>query len=556
MKASISNTWLLMLIVIFTFIFAGYMAVTISYTHAFKLKNEALTIVEKHRGMTNKVGENIQSSINPGETVVGKLGTLQTINAYLVGMSYKIKHHCPSPDNSVSGYTDVSEWYGVKDLNVDSSVSVDKNPHGNNYYYCFARVEKNTGNGRKISYYRLVFFYKLEIPILGDLHTFEIDGITNNIVEDSFAYVGGGGLGIAEPPAPTVYNFFKSNSAGFVSKCGTASDSNSIPSTCLEAGFDVTIDHKTGNRVYLKKELNGAAPATDSCDMTGWSTDFTGIQGISYYQDRNLLSPIDGAVQGNLPTYSIFTIQGIRTTDSMWLIKILGNDKCFLINSKASGKWDVFVNAAQYIPEVTWDIKNLYDSSYHFLDNEVITDLTHKTLYGNGYSNSWVPLNPEMASKLKTAAARANEAGRTIVVNDAYRPKNVSLYAYNKVNIASIGRTAQLFSPYGISWFVALSNSAHNCGEAVDATLAGAHMPTGMTEVDKRAAIRSNSGAARTNVIFDVSDSIKSNYDVIQLRSFMLSSGLYDLKSEWWHFQLRTSNCTAAQPEQALWSLV
>ena len=257
MKASISNTWLLMLIVIFTFIFAGYMAVTISYTHAFKLKNEALTIVEKHRGMTNKVGENIQSSINPGETVVGKLGTLQTINAYLVGMSYKIKHHCPSPDNAVSGYTDVSEWYGVKDLNVDSSVSVDKNPRGNNYYYCFARVEKNTGNGRKISYYRLVFFYKLEIPILGDLHTFEIDGITNNIVEDSFAYVGGGGLGIAEPPAPTVYNFFKSNSAGFVSKCGTASDSNSIPSTCLEAGFDVTIDHKTGNRVYLKKESIG-----------------------------------------------------------------------------------------------------------------------------------------------------------------------------------------------------------------------------------------------------------------------------------------------------------
>ena len=555
MKASISNTWLLMLIVIFTFIFAGYMAVTISYTHAFKLKNEALTIVEKHRGMTNKVGENIQSSINPGETVVGKLGTLQTINAYLVGMSYKIKHHCPSPDNAVSGYTDVSEWYGVKDLNVDSSVSVDKNPHGNNYYYCFARVEKNTGNGRKISYYRLVFFYKLEIPILGDLHTFEIDGITNNIVEDSFAYVGGGVLGIAEPPAPTVYNFFKSNSAGFVSKCGTASDSNSIPSTCLEAGFDVTIDHKTGNRVYLKKELNGAAPATYSCDMTGWSTDFTGIQGISYYQDRNLLSPIDGAVQGNLPTYSIFTIQGIRTTDSMWLIKIPGNDKCFLINSKASGKWDVFVNAAQYIPEVTWDIKNLYDSSYHFYNSE-IPGLTHARLYGNGYSNSWVPLNPEMASKLKAAAAAANTASRTIVVHDAYRPKNVTDYAFNLVKAAARGREYELFYPYDVSWFAARNNSAHNCGEAVDVTLAGANMPTSITEVDKYAAIRPNSGANRTNIIFDVSDSIKSNYHVIQLRSFMLSSGLYDLKSEWWHFQLRTSNCTAAQPEQALWSLV
>jgi len=559
MKASFSNTWLLMLIVIFTFIFAGYMAVTISYTHAFKLKNEALTIVEKHRGMTNKVGVSLPSSINPGETVTGNLGTLQTINAYLVGMSYKIKYHCPSSDNNISGYTDVSEWYGVRDLNVDSSVSVDKNPSGNNYYYCYAKVVKNTGNGRKLSYYRLVFFYRLEVPILGDLHTFEIDGITNNIVEDTYAYGDGGGHGISDPPAPTVYEFFKPNSAGVVSKCGTGTNNTSIPASCLEVGYDVSIDYKSGNRVYLKKVLNGAAPATDTCDMTGWSSDFTGIQGISYYQDRNLLSPIDGAVKGNLAAYTIFTIQGIRTTDSMWLIKLDGDDKCYLINSKNSGQWDVFVNAAQYIPEVTWDIKNLNDSSYHFLDNEDIPGLSHAKLYGGGYTNSWVPLNPEMASKLKAAAAYVNSAGKRIVVNDAYRPKRVSDYAFTKVNVASIGRTATLFSPYNISLFAAMSNSAHNCGQAVDATIQGAAMPTGITEVDKRAVIRSNSGPTRLTGVGNVNNilpALHSNSDLILLRRAMMSAGLYDLKSEWWHFQSSSSNCATARPEQALWSLV
>ena len=45
MKNAISNVWLLGMVILFILLFSGYLAVSISYSKVFKIKNEVLTII-------------------------------------------------------------------------------------------------------------------------------------------------------------------------------------------------------------------------------------------------------------------------------------------------------------------------------------------------------------------------------------------------------------------------------------------------------------------------------------------------------------------------------
>lgn len=166
MKNAISNVWLLGMIVLFILMFSGYLAVSISYSKVFKIKNEMLTIIEKHDGITNKTGKSMESKVKSGTTVTGNFGTLQTINLFLLGSSYNTKGTCPA------GYC------GVDDLAYNKKVSYSKNK--GKYYYCF-RKEKMWGAENDAAYYDVVVFYKFNLPVIGDILTFEIDGKTSKI---------------------------------------------------------------------------------------------------------------------------------------------------------------------------------------------------------------------------------------------------------------------------------------------------------------------------------------------------------------------------------------
>mgnify|MGYP003307345973 CR=1 FL=1 len=68
MKTAVSSTWIYGLVITFILVFAGYLAFTINYSTAFKVKNEMVTIIEKHKGMTNSSGNSVKSIIVPGKT--------------------------------------------------------------------------------------------------------------------------------------------------------------------------------------------------------------------------------------------------------------------------------------------------------------------------------------------------------------------------------------------------------------------------------------------------------------------------------------------------------
>lgn len=179
MKNAISNIWLLGLVVLFIFVFSGYLAITISYSNAFKIKNEVIGIIERHNGMSQGQSASVKSISGNGQ--VTDVSAMETINLYLYGMAYKTRGTCPN---------DGRQWYGATTL-VEGArpvVTYESYVPGRLYYYCFAKSPSDYGSKRQLDtfYYDVVIFYRLELPVfgfpgLGNLFTFRIEGTTNDI---------------------------------------------------------------------------------------------------------------------------------------------------------------------------------------------------------------------------------------------------------------------------------------------------------------------------------------------------------------------------------------
>lgn len=138
MKSSIGLTWTFGLIVGFILLFSSFITLSLNYTTAFRVKNEALGIIEKYEGYTSN-----------SKTV---------IDNYLSSSGYKTKGKCPD------GYTGV-ESYGENEEIAASNKQ---------YYYCISRDVST-------SVYTLILFYRFNLPILGDIMVFEIRGVSNQI---------------------------------------------------------------------------------------------------------------------------------------------------------------------------------------------------------------------------------------------------------------------------------------------------------------------------------------------------------------------------------------
>ncbi len=156
MREAIGGTWITQLIIIFMLVFVAFLALALNYTKAFKVKNEILTIIEKREGITT--GEN---------------STIALINNYLKNNAYRVQKNCEVGS------------YGVASL--DSPTITEVRNKSVKYYYCISKMKSptsnyptNNNNKGKVFYKVDIFFY-FNLPVLGDLFTFDISGSTNNI---------------------------------------------------------------------------------------------------------------------------------------------------------------------------------------------------------------------------------------------------------------------------------------------------------------------------------------------------------------------------------------
>lgn len=146
MRETVGNTFIIKLVVIFTFLFACFLSLAITYNKVFKLKNEVMTIVEKYEGVNDKA--------------------LTVINNYLYTVGYTTKGKCPE------GYKGISDYNSTTPVDVSSSEK---------YYYCYRELYDNDNNNIKYKKYDVVFFYRFNLPVIGDIITFKITGQTKNI---------------------------------------------------------------------------------------------------------------------------------------------------------------------------------------------------------------------------------------------------------------------------------------------------------------------------------------------------------------------------------------
>ncbi len=141
MRESIGSTWVFMIVISFTLIFAGFLVLVLSYSKVYKIKNEMTSILEKYEGLTTESSE--------------------IINEYLTNANYRTKGICPSGS------------YASEDLKSTDIVS----DTSKKYYYCIENRLNKSGN----VVFKVTLFYDFNLPLFGQLMKYTIVGDTYGI---------------------------------------------------------------------------------------------------------------------------------------------------------------------------------------------------------------------------------------------------------------------------------------------------------------------------------------------------------------------------------------
>lgn len=141
MREAIGGTWLFGLVITFIVLFASFLAVSINYSKAFNVKNNIVDLISKYEG--------------------NNCGARKKIGTYLKDVGYLVPGKCEA---------------GYDGYNLDGS-KVNSNSKA---YYCVSSDE-NVGTVLTKKYYRVLVFFRIDLPMIGDLTTFKIKGETESI---------------------------------------------------------------------------------------------------------------------------------------------------------------------------------------------------------------------------------------------------------------------------------------------------------------------------------------------------------------------------------------
>ena len=138
MKDAVGGTWLFQIAIVFIILFAGYLALSVNYSKAFKVKNELLSIIERNEGVTDNAQREILTYIrNNNHSVTGR-------------------------------------------CNDDKDGTPYEKENNTKALYCVKGTCIENTNFKK-AYYKITVFFKLDLPYLGDLFTFKVQGETPQI---------------------------------------------------------------------------------------------------------------------------------------------------------------------------------------------------------------------------------------------------------------------------------------------------------------------------------------------------------------------------------------
>lgn len=160
MREAIGGTWLFQIVIVFVLLFSGFMCLTINQSKAFNVKDRIIQTIQSYDG------------IDLNSQCTGSGGALCEIASYLIDSAYRTTGDCRK-ESEKDGVT----YYGFTKEGKTSN---------NNAAFCVAKVVSETSNSYSaelpsVSYYRVVVFYQLDLPIFHDLFNFKIKGDTRTI---------------------------------------------------------------------------------------------------------------------------------------------------------------------------------------------------------------------------------------------------------------------------------------------------------------------------------------------------------------------------------------
>ncbi len=150
MREAIGGTWLLGFVVIFIVLFSGYLAVSINYTKAFKIKNKIISIIEENEGFT------------------------ESLNADLNALSKTELDKDESVQAEIFKYLKAIGYYNTSDVNCDA----DEQEYDNGY--CIKAVTTDSGS----AYYKVKTFIKFNLDMVNISVQIPISGETKVIYYD------------------------------------------------------------------------------------------------------------------------------------------------------------------------------------------------------------------------------------------------------------------------------------------------------------------------------------------------------------------------------------
>lgn len=143
----------MMIVVAFVTLFSGYLAFSVNYSKAFRLKDGIVQRLEKHSGPN-------EESIRDIEALIDEIG-------------YSSLGACVGP--AVGDAT--QDVMGVREGIVDS------HPYGGeDYSYCISKVTSYNPSGQlTAAYYKVAVFFSISLPIVRLDSIFFLNGETINI---------------------------------------------------------------------------------------------------------------------------------------------------------------------------------------------------------------------------------------------------------------------------------------------------------------------------------------------------------------------------------------
>ena len=132
MRDAIGQVFTLQIILAFVLLINGYMAYSVNYTRAFRVKNQIVNIIEQYEGPYNKEA-------------------IEKINSYIDRTAYNVPARLTQ--DFLNDYADVDD----KDCM-------------NGWCYVAHDVSIDSGDGeRKGKYYSIVTFVNIDIPVINNL---------------------------------------------------------------------------------------------------------------------------------------------------------------------------------------------------------------------------------------------------------------------------------------------------------------------------------------------------------------------------------------------------